>query len=217
MKLFKKILGVFIGTLILGLGVALCKTAALGQDPLSAAIFSIVYLFDELLPYSVWYIIVNSIFLLFMILFLRKKINLGTLMGLVFIGIFSDMFCLLFTHINFIPINFIVRLLISILGIFVTCLGIAFYGSANLGLSPYDALSVIISNTFKKIKFQYARIICDVTCTLIALIVGVIFLKRSDLININTIICFIVSGPLITFFSKLSIKYYYKEENNDFN
>lgn len=151
-----------------------------------------------------------------MILFLREKINLGTLMGLVFIGIFSDMFCLIFTHINFIPINFIVRLLISILGIFVTCLGIAFYGSTNLGLSPYDALSVIISNTFKK-KFQYARIICDVTCTLIALIVGVIILKRSDLININTIICFIISGPLITFFSKLSIKYYYKEENNDFN
>ena len=52
MKLLKKIIGVFIGIIILGIGVALNKAAALGQDPLAAFIFSFVYLFDEKLPYS---------------------------------------------------------------------------------------------------------------------------------------------------------------------
>ena len=59
MKLFKKMVGVFIGMFILGIGVAFNKAAALGQDPLASFIFSFVYLSDEKIPYSMWYIIIN--------------------------------------------------------------------------------------------------------------------------------------------------------------
>ena len=217
MKLLKKIIGVFIGIIILGIGVALSKAAALGQDPLAAFIFSFVYLFDEKLPYSTWYIIINLLFFIVMLIFLRKKINIGTIAGLIFIGIFSDIFYGIFVNLNIIPTKIILRLIVTILGIVFSCFGIAFYGSANLGLAPYDALSVLISGTFPKIKFKFARIIMDTTCTVIAIIIGCIVLHRSDLVNINTILNFIFAGPLIGFFSKFIAKIYYKEEHSDFN
>ncbi len=217
MKLLKKIIGVFIGMIILGIGVALSKVAALGQDPLAAFIFSFVYLFDEKIPYSIWYIIINLLFFIVMLIFLRKKIHIGTIAGVIFIGIFSDIFYGIFVNLNIIPTKVIIRLIFTILGIVISCFGIAFYGSASLGLGPYDALSVLINRTFPKIKFKFARIIMDTTCTLIAAIIGFIVLHRSDLVNINTILTFIVAGPLIAFFSKFIVKIYYKEEHSDFN
>ena len=217
MKLFKKILGIFIGMIIIGFGVAFSKASSLGQDPFAAFIFSIVYLFDEKIPYSIWYIIINGILFIFMFFFLRKKINIGTIAGIIFIGIFCDIAYEIFVKFNMIPTCFGARVIFTILGIIICCIGISIYGNANLGLGPYDALSVIVSRKFKKLKFKYARIMLDTTCTVIAFIIGFLILKRNDIVNINTIITFIIAGPLISFFSKIIVKYYYKEENSDFN
>ena len=203
--------------MFLGLGVSLSKIASLGQDPLSAFIFSFVYLFDEKLPYTIWYMIINFIFFIFMLIFLRNKINIGTITGLIFIGLFSDLFYKIFDCLNLIPTLFILRFICTILGIIISCFGIAFYGSSNLGLAPYDALAVLLNKKVSKIKFKFARIIMDTTCTIIALLMCLFVLNRSDLVNINTILNFIFAGPLITLFSKLSIKVYYKEEQSDFN
>ena len=41
MRSFKKISGIIFGTIFLGLGVSLYKLSSLGQDPLSAIVFSI--------------------------------------------------------------------------------------------------------------------------------------------------------------------------------
>ncbi len=217
MKLFKKMVGVFIGMFILGIGVAFNKAAALGQDPLASFIFSFVYLCDEKIPYSVWYIIINFIFFIFMFISLRNRIHFGTIAGLIFIGIFSDMFYAIFVALNMIPKAIVVRFIFTILGIIISCFGIAFYGSANLGLGPYDAIAVLVSRSLKKVKFKYIRIILDTTCALFAFLISNVYLKRTDIVNINTILAFCFAGPLISFFSKIVVKIYYKEEFNDFN
>ena len=49
------------------------------------------------------------------------------------------------------------------------------------------------------------------------IIIGVIILRRSDIINVNTVITFITIGPLISFFSKIINKYIYKNETTTFN
>lgn len=216
MKFIKKMIGIVLGTMLLGLGVAFNKAASLGQDPLSGFLFSFVYLFDEKLPYSVYYTGFNFILLILMLIYAKNKINIGTIICLLCTGVFSDLFYLMLSVCNFIPTHIIIRLIITILGIIISCFGIALYGSANLGLSPYEALPLIINKKIGKIKFKYARIITDVICTIITLIIGVLILNRSDLININTILNFIFAGPLISIFSKIVIKYYYKEESSDF-
>lgn len=52
-----------------------------------------------------------------MLIFLRKKINIGTIAGLIFIGIFSDIFYGIFVNLNIIPTKIILRLTATILGI----------------------------------------------------------------------------------------------------
>ena len=105
----------------------------------------------------------------------------------------------------------------SVLGIITVSFGIALYGSANLGVAPYDAMPMVINKYCPKIAYKYARIICDLSCLVVALIIGVIILRRSDIINVNTVITFITIGPLISFFSKIINKYIYKNETTTFN
>lgn len=216
MKLFKRLLGVLLGAMCIGLGVALNKIATLGQDPLAAFTFSFVYLFDEKLPYSVWYIIINLFFFIFELYFLRNRIGIGTIFNFLVTGVFSDIFLALFALLDINVTVYIVKLLISMMGLATICFGIAMYAGANLGIAPYDAISIILCLKFKKIKFKYIRIMLDASLTIVALIVGVIIVGRTDLININTILTFIFAGPLITLFSRFIVKHYYKQKESDF-
>ena len=47
MRRLKKVMGIIIGTVFVGLGVSLYKLSSLGQDPLSAMVFSIMYIFNN--------------------------------------------------------------------------------------------------------------------------------------------------------------------------
>ena len=49
-----------------------------------------------------------------------------------------------------------------IIGIVVICFGSALYMTANLGVSTYDAVAIVMSSKWKWGKFKYIRIF---TCT----------------------------------------------------
>ena len=66
----------------------------------------------------------------------------------------------------------------------------------------------------KKLK---SKIFTLMMLSLSIIIIGVIILRRSDIINVNTVITFITIGPLISFFSKIINKYIYKNETTTFN
>ncbi len=218
MKNVIKILGIFIGTMFVGLGVALYKLSSLGQDSLSGMILSIQYLINvEKISYTVCYIVINSLFLIMMILFARDKINVGSIINLLLTGTFCDIFMHIFGTFNMLNPNLFLRIIYGILGLIIVSFGIALYGGANLGIAPYDSLPLIVNKYCPKLRYKYARIVIDLSCTVVALIIGVIILKRNDIININTILTFIVMGPLISIFSKLINRFIYHNESVTFN
>ena len=101
MRRLKKVMGIIIGTVFVGLGVSLYKLSSLGQDPLSAMVFSIMYIFNnEFLNYTFFYLMINFIFFLFMLIFLRKEVHIGTIINLLLTGFFSDFFLRLFLYFN---------------------------------------------------------------------------------------------------------------------
>ena len=77
--------------------------------------------------------------------------------------------------------------------------------TADLGVSTYDAIALIICNTWKKGKFQYVRIITDLFCVVTGCILFVIsgggLLKIPTIAGIGTIITAFFMGPLIEFFN----------------
>lgn len=147
----------------------------------------------------------------------KDKINVGSIINLLLTGVCSNLFIYLFEVLSFNNNAIALRILYSVLGIITVSFGIALYGSANLGVAPYDAMPMVINKYCPKIAYKYARIICDLSCLVVSLIIGVIILRRSDIINVNTVITFITIGPLISFFSKIINKYIYKNETTTFN
>ena len=213
MKICKKITGVLLGTILLGLGVSFYKLSSLGQDSLSAMVYSVMYLVNnEHLPYMFWYILINFLFLIAMLFTLRKKINIGTIINFLLTGVFCDLFVRLFLICNLDSNLWFIKGLYGILGLIIISMGIALYAGANLGVAPYDSMPLALGKLCPKISYKYTRIIVDLLCTLIALIIGVFILRRSDIIGFNTILTFIFMGPLITLFSKFFSKYFYQEE-----
>ena len=85
------------------------------------------------------------------------------------------------------------------------CIAASLYITADLGVSTYDAVALIIVNTWKKGKFRYVRIITDIVCILIGiatfLISGGKIIQVPTIVGIGTIITAFFMGPLIEFFN----------------
>ena len=80
------------------------------------------------------------------------------------------------------------------------------YFTANMGVSTYDAIALIITDTWKIGQFRFVRIITDLTCVLLGVIL--FFLsgqERSGLlaiVGIGTFISAFMMGPMIDFFNR---------------
>lgn len=87
-------------------------------------------------------------------------------------------------------------------GTIVNMVGVALYMTADMGISPYDSVALIIVKlTEEKVPFQIARISSDIT----VLIVGVVFCLAAHnnvwlIVGIGTVINSLFNGPLIQFF-----------------
>lgn len=216
-KILIKTFWVLLGTIFLGLGVACQNISTKGQDSLSAMTFSFVHLIDkQWFNYSICYFLINFLFFIIMMFLLKKCINCGTIINFVLTGVFCDIFLLIFASLEIKITNTIVQILVGLLGICLSSFGVALYAGANFGIAPYDAIPIIISNKVLKLKFKYSKMLVDLLCIIIAVIVGILILKRNDIININTIFSFALMGPLISIFSKILNKTIYRNEEKVF-
>ena len=83
--------------------------------------------------------------------------------------------------------------------------GSALYMTADLGVSTYDAVAIVLSGKWKLAKFQYCRIgtdlVCVVTGVVLFLFAGGTFGQIPTIAGIGTIITAFFMGPLIELFN----------------
>ena len=105
--------------------------------------------------------------------------------------------------------SFVVRFVFLILGIVIMCFSSALYFTADMGVSTYDAVSLILSEK-KQWKFQFCRISSDLFCTIVGFIFGAT-------VGIGTVVTAFFMGPLIAFFNRTvaePMRYGKKKGNN---
>ena len=89
--------------------------------------------------------------------------------------------------------------------IVVICFGSALYMTADLGVSAYDAVAIILAYKWKVGKFQYCRIGADLVCVVagcaIFLMAGGTWAQIPTIAGIGTIITAFFMGPLIELFN----------------
>ena len=95
------------------------------------------------------------------------------------------------------------RILMSVLGVAACGISVGMFKHAALGVSTYDAVSLIWSEKQNRLRFPYCRIICDCVCVLLgALLCRAGGVKQSGVVGIGTVITAFFMGPLIAFFNR---------------
>lgn len=201
--LHKRIIMSVLGVLIGGVSVAIFKTAAFGVDPFQTFMAGL----DHAIPinFGTLYVIANAVLLLFALIFDRHYINLATFINLFLLGYVTQFTYALIGKILPSP-SIPVRIICLIIGILIICIGSALYMTADLGVSTYDAVALIISNTWKKGQFKYIRIATDLVCVIIGCVLFMIsggsLSQIPTIAGIGTIITAFFMGPLIEFFNE---------------
>ncbi len=198
----KRVVMCVAGVLVCGVSVGFYKAAALGVDPFQTLMSGM----DGLIPigFGNLYVVVNLVLLLFSLIADRHYIGLGTFVNLFlqgYVAQYSQAFLeYLFPHTTMAG-----RLVMLVIGVIVMCVSSALYFTADLGVSTYDAISLIISKTWKKMEFSRCRILSDLICVIIGsvlcLMAGTDLLGLTAVVGIGTIIAAFFMGPLIALFN----------------
>ena len=201
-NLRKRIIMSLFGVIICAISVGIFKIAALGVDPFQSFMAGL----DALVPikFGTLYMITNAVMLLFALTFDRHYIGIATFINLFLLGYITQ-FTYEFLQTIIIEPSMIVRVICLVVGVVILCFGSAFYMTADLGVSTYDAIALISVNTWKKGKFQYVRIITDLCCIALGialfLLSGGAVLQIPTIVGVGTVITAFFMGPLIEVFN----------------
>lgn len=191
------------GVVICAIAVGFFKMAALGVDPFQSFMSGM----DSLIPidFGTLYVIVNAVLLLFSLLADKHYIGIATFINLFLLGYITE-FTLNQLQ-NLIPNPSMgIRIACLVIGIVVICIGSALYMTADLGVSTYDAVALVMANTWKIGQFKYIRIATDFVCIVLGVIIfkiaGGTWAQVPTIVGVGTIITAFFMGPLIEFFNQ---------------
>ena len=185
-----------VGMAVAGIAVGFFKRAFFGVDPFQCLCNGI----NRVIPigFGTLYMIINAMLLVIDLFLDRHYIGISTFINLFLVGYaaeFSENLLARLVGDQGIP----GRILLLVIGIVVSCIAAAFYYTADLGVSTYDAIPLHIADKKPKLfgrvlPFRVIRIISDLICVAVGFALG--FMP-----GIGTVITALFMGPLITFFN----------------
>ncbi len=93
--------------------------------------------------------------------------------------------------------NLVLRIKILLIGLAICSLGLSMYQQADLGVSPYDALPLILTKKIKNSPFFIWRVAADASCALICFLAGGL---KLGVLGIGTVVTAFGFGPVIQMF-----------------
>jgi len=199
----KRILMSALGVLTGAVAVGFFKLAAFGVDPFQSFMSGI----DQLIPidFGTLYMIVNACLLLFALFFDRHYIGIATAVNLFLLG-YVVQFSYDMLQLAFPDPSMLIRGVSFVIGFVVLCMASSIYMTADLGVSTYDAIALIMAHKWKIGKFKFIRIITDLVCVLLGLVLfllgGGAWKDVPAFIGVGTILTAFFMGPLIDFFNR---------------
>ncbi|MBA9087916.1 putative membrane protein YczE [Fontibacillus solani] len=187
----RRLIIMLIGNIFMGLGVAIFKLSGLGNDPFNGMAMALAEYIG--LSYATFLIMLNLG--LFVVQFFagRKFIGAGTIVNAFLLGYFItyiyDSALGLFGE----PLVLWQQVITVVVGVVVISFGISLYQASNVGVSPYDSLSLIMKNYLPKIPYFWHRMFTDIICALICFLFG-------GIVGLGTLVSAFCLGPIVQFF-----------------
>ncbi len=187
----RRIVGMVVGIVIIGLGIALFKQSHLGNDSISALNMRLAEMLG--ISLGVQNLCTNVLFFALECWVGRQYIGLGTFVNGIGIGFivtfFYDPIAAFFGPVSSLP----VQLLWVALAVPVTALGASLYQTADLGIAPYDSLALELRD-YTPVPYFGCRVFTDALCAFLAWVLG-------GLVGLGTLVCAFCLGPFIQFFN----------------
>lgn len=196
--LLKKLVIFFMGLLIIQTGVALFLQISIGTDPFTIFTNGIAKLFN--INVGNGNLLLSIFFTLTVIFLLKgiKQINIGTLIALLFAGVFINIMNYVLEPLNLSSYGLLTKMIFVVLSCLLIAIGFSLEKSANLGVAPND-LFILLFTEKVNIEYRWVRIVIDLTFTIIGfLLCGIDTIGTT--LGIGTIITALVQGPMIQFF-----------------
>lgn len=175
-----------IGSVLMGMGIAIAMKAGFGVDPM--ALFWEGIHIQSTLSLGMANLLVSSVLVMIIFFIDKRQLGLGTILNSLVVSFVIDA-CLR------LPISsdiMIVRFLLFGIGLVFLSFGIAYYGCAQLGRGAFDGFVFGVVHRFK-LSIRLVRTTCDL-CLL-----GMGLLLQAPL-RIGPFVSMLVLGGLIQFF-----------------
>lgn len=183
------------------LGVAFTKHGELGVSPISSVANVMSYKFSSL-SLGTWLIIWNCFLIIGQIFILRKKFQLIQLLQIPLSFLFGWFTDLGMWIVSFIPVNsYFIRIVMVVTGIIILGFGISLAVIANVIMNSGEAFVKAVSDSINK-EFGNVKIVFDVLCVVISLILSLMFFDFTIVgTREGTIISALLTGVVVKFFS----------------
>ena len=167
----KRMVIMLLGNVFLGMGVSIFKLSEMGTDPFSGMVMALAEVLG--IGYPVFLILVNLVLLFVEVKFGREMIGAGTVVNACLLGYIVTFFYTIWVRMfGGVPQNFAVRLALVCIAIIVMSFGVSMYQTADVGVAPWDSLSLILIKRHHKLPYFGYRIIGDAIAALVCWFAG---------------------------------------------
>lgn len=185
----KRIGMAFIGIIMTAVSVGIFRYADFGVDPYCVLLTGLARVFHT--SFTMIANVTCALLLVFAWKMKKSLVGVSTLLNLLIYGVVADGVFAALKSVSETPV-LSVRIICLAGALFLLAFSGAMYYTADLGVSTYDAIALIMAD--RKIgKFKYCRIAIDLTCLAAGILAG-------GEIGIATVIIALTVGPLIQYF-----------------
>lgn len=198
----KRVLMSIFGVILCGLMAGTVKYASFGVDPFQCFCFGMNGVVP--LDYGTLYLLINLALLLLALVADRHYVGLATVLNMLFLGYVVQFACDAWAYLLPDP-ALAARIALMAVGLVGLCLSLSLYITADMGVSSYDAVALLLANKWHVARFRVCRIMSDVVCVTLG---AAMYLLGSgtmetlgSVAGIGTIITAFCMGPLIEVFN----------------
>ena len=186
----KRVIMCVAGVLLSGVAAGTFGFTAFGMDPFQVLAHGTWTLTP--LSFGTFYVVLNGLLLLFMVIFNRRMIGLGTIINLFILGYVVEYTELLLGRLFPSP-SVVLRAVLMILALVLASFAASLYFVADMGVSAYDWIALTLSDR-KGWPFRVVRVSTDLICVVIGGLLGAA-------VGIGTVLTAFCRGPVIQCFN----------------
>lgn len=178
------------GIILCGISIGFFRMANWGTDPFQTFCGGMEAVSG--MSFGILYMVINGIMLLAVFLVRRKYIGLATVLNMTLMGFIVEWTNeLLRKHLP--AANMGGQALYLLVGVVLLCVSSSLYFTADLGVSAYDAMALILAEK-RAVRFEFCRIGCDLFCVVVGAVCGAP-------VGVGTVVTAFCMGPMIEFFN----------------